>query len=59
MTEIVNPAYAVERLKVLAEDILAVAKWLRETHPAEYESRERIGMLESTAEDFLESESGR
>ena len=56
MTDIVNPAYAVERLKILAEDIREVAGWLREKHPEEYESRERLGMLEHAAGVFLEEE---
>ena len=56
MTDIVNPAYAVERLKVLAEGICEVAVWLREHHPEEYESRERLGMLEHMAGVFLEEE---
>lgn len=56
MTDIVNPEYAVERLKILAEDIRKVAGWLREHHPAEYESRERLGMLEHTTGVFLEEE---
>ena len=33
MTDIVNPEYAVERLKILAEDIRKVAEWLRQHHP--------------------------
>ena len=41
---------------VLAEEILKVAAALREKHPEEYEKRERIGMLESVAGDFIESE---
>ena len=56
MTGIVNPEYAVERLKILAEDICKVAEWLKEHHPAEYESRERLGMLEHAAGVFLEEE---
>ena len=56
MTDFISAAYAVERLKVLAEEILKVAAALREKHPEEYEKRERIGMLESVADDFLESE---
>ena len=56
MTDFISAAYAVERLKVLAEEILKVAAVLRESHPEEYEKRERIGMLESVADDFLESE---
>ena len=56
MTDIVNPAYAVERLKILAEDIREVAGWLRENYPNEYESRERLGMLEHAARVFLEEE---
>ena len=56
MTDFISAAYAVERLKVLAGEILKVAAALRERHPAEYEKRERIGMLESVAEDFIESE---
>ncbi len=56
MTDIVNPEYAVERLKILAEDIRKVAEWLRDNHPKEYESRERLGMLEHAAGVFLEEE---
>ena len=56
MTDIVNPAYAVERLKILAEDIREVAGWLRENYPNEYESRERLGMLEHASRVFLEEE---
>ena len=56
MTDFISAAYAVVRLKVLAEEILKVAVALRERHPEEYEKRERIGMLESVAEDFIESE---
>ncbi len=53
---IVTAAYAVERLKVLAEDIREVARWLRDNHPQEYESRERLGMMEHAAAVFLEEE---
>ena len=56
MQGIVNPAYAVERIRILAEDIREVAGWLNENHPAEYESRERLGMLEHAARVFLEDE---
>ena len=56
MTDIVNPEYAIERLKILAEDIREVAGWLRERHPAEFGSRERLGMLEHAAGVFLEEE---
>ena len=56
MTDFISAAFAVERLKVLAEEILKVAAALRERHPEEYEKRERIGMLESVADDFLETE---
>ena len=56
MTDIVNPEYAVERLKILAEDIREVAGWLRKHHPEECESRERLGMLEHAAGVFLEVE---
>ena len=56
MTDIVNPEYAIERLKILAEDIRKVAGWLREHHPEEYESRERLGMMEHAARVFLEEE---
>ena len=56
MSGIVTPAYAVERLRILAEDIREVAGWLREKHPEEYESRERLGMLEYAAGVFLEEE---
>ena len=56
MPDIVNPAYAVERLRILAEDIREVAGWLRENYPNEYESRERLGMLEHAARVFLEEE---
>lgn len=54
MQGIVNPEYAVERLRILAEDIRKVVGWLREHHPAEYESRERLGMLEHATGVFLE-----
>ena len=56
MSGIVTPAYAVERIRILAEDIREVAGWLRENHPEEYESRERLGMLEHAAGVFLEEE---
>ena len=56
MTDIFNPEYVVERLKILAEDIREVARWLEENHPEEYESRERLGMLEHVAGVFLEEE---
>lgn len=56
MNEIVNPAYAVERLKILASDIREVARWLRDNHPEEYESRERLVMLENVAGLFLDDE---
>ena len=56
MTDIVNPEYAVERLKILAEDIREVAGWLKKNHPEEYESRERLGMMEHAAGVFLEEE---
>ena len=55
MCEKAGAEYALGRLKALAEEIVATAKSLRENHPEEYESRERIGMLESVADDFLES----
>ena len=56
MTGTVNPAYAVERIRVFAEGIREVAEWLRRNHPEEYESRERLGMLEHVAGVFLEEE---
>ena len=56
MQGIVNPAYAVERIRILAEDIREVVGWLRENHPNEYESWERLGMLEHAARVFLEDE---
>ena len=56
MCEIVSAGFAVERLKVLAGEILEGAKALRERHPGEYERRERLGMLESVVDDFLASE---
>ena len=56
MQGIVNPEYAVERLRILAEDIREVAGWLRDNHPREYESLERLGMLEHAARVFLEDE---
>ena len=56
MTDIANPAYAVERLKILAEDIRKVAGWLKKNHPEEYVSRERLGMMEHAAGVFLEEE---
>ena len=56
MQGIVNPAYAVERLRILAEDIREVVGGLRENYPNEYERRERLGMLEHAARVFLEDE---
>ena len=56
MPGIVNPEYAVERLRILAEDIREVAGWLRENYPNENESRERLGMLEHASRVFLEDE---
>ena len=56
MPDIVNPEYALERIRILAEDIRKVAEWLRQHHLAEYESRERLGMLEHAARVFLEEE---
>jgi len=56
MQGIVNPAYAVERLRILAEDIREVVGWMRDNHPKEYESLERLGMLEHAARVFLEDE---
>ena len=56
MQGIVNPAYAVERIRILAEDIREVAEWLRENYPNEYDSSERLGMLEHAARVFLEEE---
>ena len=56
MQGIVNPEYAVERLRILAEDIREVAGWMRDNHPREYESLERLGMLEHASCVFLEDE---
>ena len=56
MTDIVNLEYAIERLKILAEDIRKVAGWLRDNHPKEYESLERLGMMEHAAGVFLEED---
>ena len=56
MPDIVNTEYALERIRILAEDIRKVAGWLREHHPEEYESRERLGMMEHAAGVFLEEE---
>ena len=56
MTDIVNSEYALERLKILSEDIVKVSTWVRENHPKKYESRERLGMLEHAAVVFLEEE---
>ena len=56
MPDIVNPEYALERIRILAEDIREVAGWLKDHHPAEYESRERLGMLEHMTGVFLEEE---
>ena len=56
MTDIVNPEYAVERLKILADDIREVAGWLKKNHPEEYESRGRLGMMEHAAGVVLEEE---
>ena len=56
MPDIVNPEYALERIRILAEDIREVVGWLRENYPNEYESRERLGMLEHAARVLLEEE---
>ena len=56
MPDIVNPEYALERIRILAEDIREVAGWLRENYPNEYASRERLGMLEHASRVFLEEE---
>ncbi len=56
MSEITNAAFAVERMKILAADIIDVARQMREKFPDEYESRERLGMLEHAAGVFLEEE---
>ena len=56
MSEITNAAFAVERMKILAADIIDVARQMREKFPDEYEERERLGMLEHTANVFLEEE---
>ena len=56
MPDIVNTEYALERIRILAEDIREVAEWLKENYPNEYESRERLGMLEHAARVFLEDE---
>ena len=56
MSEIVNAEYAIERLKILAEETVLVAAQLREKFPKEYESRERLGMLEHVARVFIEEE---
>ena len=56
MPDIVNPEYALERIRILAEDIREVAGWMRDNHPKEYESRERLGMLEHASCVFLEEE---
>ena len=56
MTDIVNPEYAVERLKILAEGISEIAGWLKEHRPDEYGSRESLGILEHAACVFLETE---
>ena len=56
MSEITNAAFAVERMNILAADIIDVARQMREKFPDEYESRERLGMLEHAANVFLEEE---
>ena len=56
MSEITNAAFAVERMKILAADIIDVARQMREKFPDEYESHERLGMLEHAANVFLEEE---
>ena len=56
MQGIVNPEYALERIRILAEDIREVAGWMRDNYPKEYESRERLGMLEHASRVFLEEE---
>ena len=56
MQGIVNPAYAVERIRILAEDIREVAGWMRDNHPKEYKNLERLGMLEHASRMFLEEE---
>ena len=56
MQGIVNPEYALERIRILAEDIREVVGWMRDNHPREYESLERLGMLEHAARVFLEEE---
>lgn len=58
MSEIANAEYAIERLKILAAEIADVSSQLHEKFPAEYESRERLGMLEHVADVFLEEEGG-
>ena len=56
MPDIVNTEYALERIRILAEDIREVAGWMRDNHSREYESLERLGMLEHAARVFLEEE---
>ena len=56
MPDIVNPEYALERIRILAEDIREVAGWMRDNHPKEYENLERLGMLEHASRMFLEEE---
>ena len=56
MNDIVNAEYALERLRILAEETVRVATLLREKFPQEYESRERLGMLEHVARVFIEEE---
>ena len=56
MNDIVNAEYALERLRILAEETVRVATLLREKFPQEYESRERLGMLEHAARMFIGEE---
>ena len=56
MPDIVNPEYALERIRILAEDIREVAGWMRDNHPKEYKNLERLGMLEHASRMFLEEE---
>ena len=56
MSDFAKAEYAIERLKILAEEVVKISAALREKFPEEYEKRERLGMMEHAASVFLESE---
>ena len=56
MSDFANAEYAIERLKILAEEVVRISAALREKFPEKYEKRERLGMMEHTAGVFLEDE---